>query len=124
MGRRKPTRTRRPRQAGANAQGAECTPADLFPPGTIIQYIVGAAAKAHALSMAEGMNQRPSPTALKAGTPLAHTRPFYRGEDAEKGITDLSCSPPPATPTASSSLGRPATWRSPATCPSTPQTRA
>lgn len=92
MGRRKPTRTRRTRQAGANSQGHERTPGDLFPPGTVIQQLADAAAKAHTMSMAEGMSQRPSLTSLKGGRILAmaHTRPLYTGEDAEKGIADLS----------------------------------
>lgn len=92
MGRRKPTRTRRPRQGRATTEAYERTPGDLFPSGTIIQILADSAARAHTLSMSEGMAHRPSLTALRAGriVAMAHTRPLYRGDDAEKGIADLS----------------------------------
>lgn len=91
MGRRKPTRTRRLRQDGAT-QARERTPGDLFPPGTIIRALADSAARAHTLSLAEGMAHRPSLTALRTRhvVAMAHTRPLYVGEDAEKGIADLS----------------------------------
>ncbi|WP_246096328.1 hypothetical protein [Streptomyces botrytidirepellens] len=49
-------------------------------------------ARAHTAAMSEGMAHRPSLTALRAGrvVAVAHTRPLYTGEDAEKGIADLS----------------------------------
>ncbi|MGC5264073.1 hypothetical protein ACPXCO_23945 [Streptomyces cyaneofuscatus] len=85
MGRRKPNRTRRPRQD-------EQTPGDLFPPGTIVQMLTDSAARAHTAAMSRGMAHQPALTALRAGriVAMAHTRPLYTGEDAEKGIADLS----------------------------------
>ncbi|MCX4826867.1 hypothetical protein OG883_45350 [Streptomyces sp. NBC_01142] len=49
-------------------------------------------ARAHTAALSEGMAHQPSLTALRAGriVAMAHTRPLYRGEDAEKGIADLS----------------------------------
>ncbi|OEJ22980.1 hypothetical protein AR457_37890 [Streptomyces agglomeratus] len=92
MGRRKPTRTRRPRQGRATTPARERTPGDLFPPGTIIQMLADSAARAHTLSLSEGMAHRPSLTGLRAGRiiAMAHTRPLYTGEDAENGIANLS----------------------------------
>ncbi|MEV4872841.1 hypothetical protein [Streptomyces syringium] len=54
--------------------------------------LADSAAKAHALSLSEGMAHRPSLTALRGGriVAMAHTRPLYTGEDAENGIADLS----------------------------------
>lgn len=88
MGRRKPTRTRRPRQDRAH----ERTPGDLFSPGTIIQMLTDSTAQAHTTALAQGMAHRPALTALRAGrvVALAHARPLYTGADAQKGIEDLS----------------------------------
>ncbi|MET8816128.1 hypothetical protein ABZW47_29515 [Streptomyces sp. NPDC004549] len=54
--------------------------------------LADSAAKAHTLSLAEGMAHRPSLTALRGGriVAIAHTRPLYTGEDAENGIADMS----------------------------------
>src|SRR4051812_34312855 len=92
MGRRKPTRTRRPRQDGTTTRTQDRTPGDLFPPGTIIQMLTDSTARAHTTAMAEGMAHRPSLTALRAGrvVAVAHTRPLYTGKDAEQGIEDLA----------------------------------
>ncbi|MCX4681442.1 hypothetical protein OG413_40300 [Streptomyces sp. NBC_01433] len=49
-------------------------------------------ARAHTAAMANGMAHQPSLTALRRGriVAMAHTRPLYRGKDAEKGIADLA----------------------------------
>ncbi|MFI5864613.1 hypothetical protein [Streptomyces sp. NPDC051546] len=92
MGRRKPTRARRPRQERATTRTQDRTPGDLFPPGTIIQILTDSTARAHTKALANGMAHRPSLTALRDGraVAVAHTRPLYTGKDAEKGIEELS----------------------------------
>ncbi|MEU9763493.1 hypothetical protein AB0D98_28015 [Streptomyces sp. NPDC047987] len=92
MGRSKPTRNRRRRPYGATTRSREHTPGDLFPPGTIIQMLTDSTARAHTAAMSEGMAHRPSLTALQGGrvVAVAHTRPLYTGQDAEKGIADLA----------------------------------